>query len=82
MDVPMSAPVRPAHNERTLASNGRRQQSLHTAVTSEFAASASLAYAAVTDRILRDKCPATHHTGYSKLAATVVPVTFNTCLEH
>ena len=51
---------------------------MHTAVKSDFAASDALAYAAVTDRILRDKRPATQHTGYSKLAATAIPVTDST----
>ena len=46
---------------------------MHTAVKS--AASDALAYAAVIDRILQDKRPATQHTGYSKLAATAIPVT-------
>ena len=48
---------------------------MHTAVTSDSAASDALAYAAVTDRLLRDKRPAKQHTGYSKLAAIAIPVT-------
>ena len=73
LNVQMGDSVRPTQNDRAPAD--RRQQSLHTAVTSDSAASDALAYAAVTDRILRDKRPAKQHTGYSKLAAIAVPVT-------
>ena len=55
---------------------------MHTAVTSDFAAADALAYAAVTDRILRDKRPATQYTGYSKLAAAGIPVTDLSQVSH
>ena len=43
---------------------------MHAPVKSNSAAADALAYAAVTDRILRDN-PPTQHTGYSKLAISI-----------